>query len=400
MKKRLSKWAIATLLCPATILVAAADETGDDALKRAAVDGLRRYAIKQERITRGDQRALQTIGELRLVLAQELRKLPSHLWEHATLRRALLTFVAQGGPPDQLGALLRDDKFPESEQPLAVGVFAYATGRNEVAKGQLALAAADRRSWPGVHLLLGIVLQEKDAPAALKAFFRARALSPGTPIEETALRLSVYLLSRHDRDPEMLLDALDRYVRRFPKAPYFDTLIPLVAKALATNGVMTQPHSLQRLRLILSRRGPVTRSKLLTAVTVAALRQGRLDDAKAAIELLEEAEPNIASQSSRLALFRLAATVLQADAKASETLRNLERRIKSPEEEALLKSIRSVVDMIHAGPESADAPSEAIDGARTQPIADRQVDTSQTVADLTNMVEQALESADRLIKAE
>src|SRR5262249_36436856 len=143
-----------------------------------------------------------------------------------------------GGNPDTMGALLGKLHLEETDRSLGTGILGYLKG--DVPTARVALQPVDPRALPPelgafFALVKGSVIASEDPNAALTMFDDARLLSPGTLVEEAALRRTIALGSRA-LDANRFLSIGSQYIRRFLRSPYASQFVDaLVAGVVAFN---------------------------------------------------------------------------------------------------------------------------------------------------------------------
>ena len=134
----------------------------------------------------------------------------------------MLVYAMSGGNPATIGKLLSKLHLDETDRALGVGILGYLHGEPETSRE--ALATVDPLTQPSelgafLALVKGSIAAAEDPAAAQKMFDEARLLSPGTLVEEAALRRSIALGSE-TKDAAQFLFSCSQYVRRFLQSPY------------------------------------------------------------------------------------------------------------------------------------------------------------------------------------
>jgi chemotaxis protein MotC len=183
---------------------------------------VRSLQLVQDRIASGDDAALPMQRKLLEMIDQRLRRSGSHDFVDLRNYQAMLVYAMSGGNPATIDALLSKLHLDENDRALGVGILGYLRG--EPAISREALAAVDPLTQApelGAFLALvkGSITAAEDPAAAQRMFDEARLLSPGTLVEEAALRRSIALGSE-TRDTAAFLFSCSQYVRRFLQSPY------------------------------------------------------------------------------------------------------------------------------------------------------------------------------------
>ncbi len=178
--------------------------------------------LLQDRIASGDQASLPLQRRLLEMTDQRMRTADVTAFKDPKNFRALLIYAMSGGNPLTIEQVVSRLTLEEADQKLAQGVIDYLRGKP---KGTVeALASIDpltQISELGAFLALvkGSVSIAEQPEQAMKLFDQARLLSPGTLVEEAALRRSVALASRVDDGGRFLRNST-QYVRNYLRSPY------------------------------------------------------------------------------------------------------------------------------------------------------------------------------------
>lgn len=259
--------------------------TGGSADRSFAVDAVRQpyHAVRtlsllQERIAQGDEAAFAMQREVVQEIAAELKAFPPAVWRVQRNREALVKYALSGGDPEQLRTVLSQKLFGQEELPLAEGALAYAEGQRTSALRHL--EKVDVFALPPslaghVALVKALVLANTDLARVIHLADEARLLSPGTLIEETALRLAMEgAISRADRPKFEALAS--RYFRRFPRSPYLNAVMRPVATAMVEHGYGEKSEGVQWVRGVVHYLDPQKLVQFYAAFAEIGLRSGKL----------------------------------------------------------------------------------------------------------------------------
>ncbi|WP_072386390.1 hypothetical protein [Hyphomicrobium sp. CS1BSMeth3] len=211
---------------------------------RQPYHAVRTLSLLQERVAQGDETAFAMQKEVVQEIADELKTFPPSVWREPRNRLALIKYALSGGDPERLRAVHAQKLFTDAERPLAEGALAYAEGQRN-----LALRLLERvnvftlpPSLAGhVALVKALVLANSDLGRVIRLSDEARLLSPGTLVEETALRLAMEAaIAQSNREKFEALAS--RYFRRFPRSPYLGVVIRPVAVAMVENDYAEKPE--------------------------------------------------------------------------------------------------------------------------------------------------------------
>ncbi|NMG40328.1 chemotaxis protein [Chelativorans sp. ZYF759] len=194
----------------------------------AAATGLQPYQMSrslqlvQDRIADGDHAAMPMQTRLIEMIDERLRRADAEVFEDKRNFDALLIYGMSGGNPATFEVVLSRLELEETSAQLANGVKHYASGNLSAAREAFAELDLDRWS-PAVAafaaLVKGSVMAGSEPESAVAYFDQARLLSPGTLVEEAALRRAI-ALHAGAMDHDRFMRAASQYARRFLRSPY------------------------------------------------------------------------------------------------------------------------------------------------------------------------------------
>jgi chemotaxis protein MotC len=368
----------------------------------------------QDRIAGGYRQGIAAQGALVRSIAKQLTALEGEVWKDARNRTALFKYVLSGGDPAVLRMVAQLGAFAESELDFARGVLANAEGHRKAALEYLKKTDCRQveASLAGhVALVQAVLHAESDTREALRLADEARLLSPGTLIEEAALRVSIELAAAMGARARVERYAI-RYFRRFPQSPYAQGVMPNLAAYFGAQGFMSSDDEARWLDQIAAIAGRERIFALLRLVSEEALRSGQLRTAAYAARRARKTDPE--SKAVWLELFEAAAIVVDKNPAAGvEALTRAEARGPAAAERELADVVRLVADFIDAPaePQAADPGSEA-PGAKGTPTSSGKAgsarsDTSfalpersfeEGVAPVVGRAQAALERSDKLLQ--
>jgi chemotaxis protein MotC len=204
----------------------------------------------QNQIITGNRSAHLVQRQLIADIGAELLKAPDSAWKDPRNARAVVTYVLSGGDPRVMVKLIKKGEAVTGiSDVLLKGLFAYAKGQNKEALEVLeTISARSYHPGPGGQLALAqaTLMAKRDARKALAYLDEARLLSPGTLVEEAALRRTVPLaigLKDYDR----LVLTMSRYLRRFDQSVYASTFHWSFARGFALSKYSKEEKHLKRL---------------------------------------------------------------------------------------------------------------------------------------------------------
>ncbi|WP_159589129.1 chemotaxis protein [Chelativorans xinjiangense] len=190
----------------------------------------------QDRIADGDHAALPMQRKLLGIIDERLRAARPEEFDDPRNFHALLVYGASGGNPATLDMAVSRLALEGTERTLGDGVVRYArgdfSGAREILRDVEPLGVNGELSAP-LALVIGSLLVQENPSGALRLFDEARLLSPGTLIEEAALRRTIAVSATlHDLDRFAL--AASQYVRRFLHSPYASQFAEAFVSAIIT----------------------------------------------------------------------------------------------------------------------------------------------------------------------
>lgn len=194
----------------------------------AAADGLQPYQmirslqLLQDGIADGDHADLPMQTRLLAIIDKRLKETSPEDFDDPRNLRALLVYGASGGNPATLEKVISGLDLQGLYARLGIGVIHYASGNlpeaNKALRDVEPLELGEVLGGP-FALLAGSLAAPENPKRALELFDQARLLSPGTLIEEAALRRTIDVCAQLD-DAHCAARAASHYVRRFLRSPY------------------------------------------------------------------------------------------------------------------------------------------------------------------------------------
>lgn len=184
---------------------------------------VRSLQLVQDRIAAGDHAAMPMQAKLLEMTDTRLREADAEDFKDPKNFRALLVYGMSGGNPSTVEAAVSRAKSVDAQDlTIAKGVINYLVGRP--AGAIEVLKPIDPMTLPGdlgafVALVKGSLMATDDPAAALTLLDEAKLLSPGTLVEEAALRRSVGIAVTQGDAARFAL-ASTQYVERYLYSPY------------------------------------------------------------------------------------------------------------------------------------------------------------------------------------
>lgn len=214
---------------------------------------VRSLRVLQDRAAQGDSAAYGQQRRLSAQIAEQMLAAEPEVWTDPKNVRAAVIYALSGGEPRVLKALFGRRSLPGVEENLLNGALAYSEGRD--ADAAELLAAIDARSLEpnlGAHVALvqSVMIAAKDATKAMALLDDARLLSPGTLVEEAALRRQA-LAAAGVRDVNAFNLLASLYMRRFPNSVYANGFREQFAVEVAGDRYGQAPEQLAKLQAML-----------------------------------------------------------------------------------------------------------------------------------------------------
>jgi len=183
---------------------------------------VRSLQLVQDRIAAGDHAAMPMQAKLLEMTDARLRQADAEDFKDPKNFRALLVYGMSGGNPVTVEAAVSRAATDPGSLALAKGVIDYLNGRPGAAIE--ALRPIDPMTLPGdlgafLALVKGSLLAGDQPAAALTLLEEAKLLSPGTLVEEAALRRSVGIATAQGDAARFALVST-QYVERYLYSPY------------------------------------------------------------------------------------------------------------------------------------------------------------------------------------
>jgi len=183
---------------------------------------LRSLQFVQDSVVLGDHSAGEMQRFMLEKIDQRLRNVDMTVFEDTRNVDAALIYAMSGGNPATLEYLVARDVAGAFDNRLADALRKYLSGQGTLVTdrlGDLAREYRDQKIGAYLALVSGNVTIQNDPQAALVFYDWARLASPGTIVEEAALRRSVAIAVEADLVSQGLAYSR-KYARRFVHSPY------------------------------------------------------------------------------------------------------------------------------------------------------------------------------------
>lgn len=329
---------------------------------------VRSLQLVQDRIAAGDHAAMPMQAKLLEMTDTRLREADAEDFKDPKNFRALLVYGMSGGNPVTVEAAVSRAAADPASLAIAKGVIDYLNGRPGDAIE--ALRPIDPMTLPGdlgafLALVKGSLLAGDQPAAALTLLDEAKLLSPGTLVEESALRRSVGIAVTQGDAARFAL-ASTQYVERYLYSPYASQFadsfvsgvitlhMSISQDKLADITAMMDPEREKVIYLRIARRAAIDGLSELSAFASARAEQGR--------------DGNTNQGDPRALLYSSLSTVTSdttEDVRAK--LGKIDRSKLSDGDRALLDAAQVIAGEMVAPPASVPAASPAPASAAPQP---------------------------------
>lgn len=183
---------------------------------------VRSLQLVQDRIAGGDHAALPMQNKLLEMIDTRLRRSGDEEFADKRNFHALMVYAMSGGNPATIADILARLEIEESDRAAGAAILGYLLG--DVAQSRAALSGIEPQDYPTevaafLSLVKGSVFAAEDVQTGLAMLDEARLLSPGTLVEEAALRRTVTLAAQAGQS-DRFLSASEQYARRYLRSPY------------------------------------------------------------------------------------------------------------------------------------------------------------------------------------
>ena len=248
-------------------------------------------------------------------LGIQLIALPPAVWDDVRNVRAAAYFVLSGGDPRVLRVVTDRDMPHFIDRRILRGAFAYGEGRSTDAKALL--EKTDARSLDPalggmLSLIQGVLYAKSDPKKAIAYFDDARLLSPGTLVEESALRQVILLLAK-EGDTARFDVLSDQYSRRFSKSLFASTFRRQFVAGFARQSYKGMSDWISRTETELQKMPEEERLGMYLAIAEEATKGGHFDIAKFASDNALKLAVGGSRERSRASLYDGAVLVATDD---------------------------------------------------------------------------------------
>ncbi|MDR7034691.1 chemotaxis protein MotC [Mesorhizobium sp. BE184] len=315
---------------------------------------VRSLQLVQDKIAAGDHAALPMQGKLLELIDARMRSASPQDFADPKNFRALLVYGMSGGNPSTVGAATARIELDAVNKDIAAGIVAYLGGRPAEAIKLLEPMDPMRLSpdlGAFVALVKGSLLALEKPKEALTLLDQARLLSPGTLVEEAALRRSVGIAVA-EGDAARFVLASTQYVERFLHSPYASQFADSFASGVIA---LHMAVSQDKLADIVSMMDPEREKVIYLRIARRAAIDGLNDLSAFAASKAEEGRNGKDNEDDPRALLyaSLSSMTSASVAELREKLGRIDRSQLSPSDRDLFDAARAVTHEIVTAPAKA-----------------------------------------------
>jgi chemotaxis protein MotC len=340
-------------LCIAALSSAASGEEGLQPYQL-----VRSLQLVQDRIASGDHAALPMQGKLLEITDQRLRSASAQDFKESRNFHALLVYGMSGGNPVTLEVAISRLDLGKQDQAIARGVIAYLQG--DPGGALQALKSVDPLSLPRdlgtfVALIKGSLLAREDPKTALILLDQARLLSPGTLVEEAALRRSVAIAATTG-DAARFARASTQYVARYLYSPYASQFADAFVAGVVTLNTAISHDKLDDITAMMD---PEREKVIYLRIARSAAIDGLTDLSTFASARAEQGHNGIRNTDDPRAILYASLSTMTSETieAAREKLLNIDRNRLSESDRFLLDAARAITSEVVAPPAKVPPPS-------------------------------------------
>ncbi len=315
---------------------------------------VRSLQLIQDRIAAGDQAAMPMQAKLLELVDARLRDAGVDDFKDARNFRALLVYGMSGGNPVTVQAAISRLKLDGQDLAIAKGVINYLNGRPTGAIA--ALDPVDPMQLPAdlgafVALVKGSLLATDEPAKALVLLDDARLLSPGTLVEEAALRRSIGIAAVQ-ADAGRFALASTQYVARYLYSPYASQFADAFVSGVVA---LHMAISLDKLADITAMMDPEREKVIYLRIARRAAIDGLTDLSAFASARAEKGRNGMHNQDDPRALLYASLSTVTSDAvdDVRARLGAIDRDKLSEGGRALLDAVRTIAGEVVAPPPAA-----------------------------------------------
>ncbi|HKZ95893.1 MAG TPA: chemotaxis protein [Hyphomicrobiaceae bacterium] len=333
------------------------------------VQAIRTLRSIQDRVAQGSSEAYEVQKQYLAELNEQMGKFDPEVWKDPRNARAAIFFVLSGGDPKLLRDLLNRGSAPAIDERLLKGALAYAEGQSAEAAKLLdgIEARALEPSMGGlVALVQGTLLEKLDTNKAIALLDDARLLSPGTLIEESALRREILLVARGG-DLERFDRLHSQYARRFRRSIYGASFRREILAGVARREFGGASEWITRIEGVLEKLGHEEQREAYLVIAEEAVAGGNADIARYAAGRAAKLAPEGSVERERARLYEGTALIVSDEFdKGLSALQGAARDKLSASDTEILESALALAGQIRKWPATPAGSSDPMPASVTR----------------------------------
>ena len=311
----------------------------------------------QDATASGDRAAVELQSKLIVQMGTDLTNAKDSDLQDVRNLRAVAVYLFSGGNPNVAERRIIPLKMDPENKALLDGALAYARGDKAGALkflGNVDLASLPPTLSGRVALVKAILTSADDLKAALSSLGTARALMPGTLVEEGALRRCVSFAGKLP-DIEQLEHCSSSYIRRFPESIYWQEFEESFTLSLIEMDYLKAGGTMPRLNIILKDLPPADTRGILLKISKAAVSHGRHALAVASAQSAGELSHAGSAEMARSNLYEGAILIAGESYEAGKTeLEKINPTLLDPSDRSLLDKALELSRQIARKPDTKE----------------------------------------------
>jgi chemotaxis protein MotC len=354
----------------------------------------------QDQIVLGNQSARAKLPKLIDQLAQRLLAADRDVWRDSRNARAAVVFTLSGGPARVIRKAVDAGLSPAPDLDLMRGALAYVDGRESEAKQILLKIDAESLPPPtGGHVAIiqSALIAKEDPRKAMRLLDLARISSPGTLIEETALRRELVVADEiADIDKFVILSR--EYFWRFPNSVYFESFRQRFAASVVHLGLASEPAQFAKVERLVGEGEKAGQLKLFLMIAKRSIVEGKASIARLAACKAGEMAAEGSADRAQSALYEAAALILSNQFEDGLNKLNTVDPQHLPRDDAELReAVLALASSI------SEDPAKAVNTAAAEPNGRKTADPQESSASasataLIDLVREKLAQADAALE--
>jgi chemotaxis protein MotC len=348
---------VGAILLSAACLVAASSAGASGAANLQFRNAARTLEKIQDATASGDNAAVELQSKLIVQMGTDLTNAKQSDLQDVRNLRAVAVYLFSGGNPNVAERRLIPLKIDPENKVLLDGALAYARGDKAGATkflGNVDLASLPPTLAGRVALVKAILTSAEDLKAALLLLGTARALMPGTLVEEGALRRCISFAGKLP-DIEQLEHCTSAYIRRFPNSIYWKDFEESFTLSLIEMDYLKAGGTLPRLNIILKDLPPASYGNMLLTISKAAVGHGRHALAISSAQSARELSGAGSAEMARSNLYEGAILIAGEGYEAGKAeLEKIDKALLAPSDRSLLEKALALSRQIGQRPDIAE----------------------------------------------